>query len=132
MNMFGRMTVDAMLSVGRGCEPLAAVKALIEVAEGATVVKWIEFLESILVFLVIPGDEMSGTVYVLDRKSGIWFWIDFEDSQYGGYSQEELEQLLSECNLLNLIERPALLQSGLTWVIEGGRIPTAITKLPSA
>jgi len=130
--MFGRMTVDAILSVRRGCEPLAAVKALIEVAEGATVVKWIEFPESILVFLIIPGDETSGTVYVLDRKSGIWYWIDFEDSQYGGYSQEELEQLLSECNLLNLVERPALLQSDLGWVIEGGRIPTATTELPSA
>jgi hypothetical protein len=126
------MTIDAMLTVGPGCEPLAAVKALIEVAEGATVVKWIEFPESIFVFLVIPGDETSGAVYVLDRRSGVWYWIDFEDSQYGGYSQEELEQLLSECNLLNLVERPSLLQSDLGWVIEGGRIPTATTELPNA
>ena len=124
--MFGRMTVDAMLSVGRGCEPLAAVKALIEVAEGPTVVKWIEFPESIFVFLVIPGVETSGAVYVLHRRSGVWYWIDFEDSQYGGYSQEELEQLLSQCNLLNLVERPALLRSGLKWVVERGHVPAAI------
>src|SRR5215469_874419 len=128
MNMFGRMTVDAILSVGRGCEPLAAVKALIEVAEGATVLKWIEFLESILVFLVIPGDETSGAVYVLDRRSGVWYWIDFEDSQYGGYSQEELEQLLSKYNLLSLVERPALLRSGLKWVVESGKISAATNR----
>jgi hypothetical protein len=124
--MFGPMTVDATLTVGPGCEPLAAVKALIEVADGARVVKWIEFPDSILVFMMTPGDATSGTVYALDRKSGVWYWIDFEDSQYGGYSQQELELLLGECNLLNLDERPALLRSGLKWVVERGQVPVAI------
>jgi hypothetical protein len=123
--MFGRMTVDAMLTVGPGCEPLAAVKALMEVADKTTVEKWIEFPDSVLLFVMIPGDPNSGTVYVLDRKPGVWRWIDFEDSQYGGYSLEELERLLGECNLLSLVERPALLRSGLKWVIQRGEAPTA-------
>ncbi len=123
--MFGRMTVDAMLTMGTGCEPLAAVKALMEVAEKTTIVKWIEFRDSVLLFLMILGDPNSGTVYVLDRKPRVWYWIDFEDSQYGGYSLEELERLVGECNLLSLVERPALLRSGLRWVIERGEAPTA-------
>jgi hypothetical protein len=125
MKMFGRMTVDAMLTVGARCEPLAAVKALMEMTEGARVVKWVEFSDSILVFVMIPGDAASGTIYALDRKSGAWYWIDFEDSQYGGYSPEELEQLLWECNLLKLVERPALLRSGLKWTVEKGQVPIA-------
>jgi hypothetical protein len=125
MKMFGRMTVDAMLTMGAGCEPLAAVKALMEVAEKTTIVTWIEFPDSVLLFVMIPGDPNSGTVYVLDRKPGVWYWIDFEDSQYGGYSLEELERLVGECNLLSLVERPALLRSGLRWVIERGQAPMA-------
>jgi hypothetical protein len=122
--MFGRMSVDAILSVKPGCDPLAAVRALVELAEGVKVMKWIEFPDSVLVFVMAPGDSTSGAVYVLDRKSGIWYWIDFEDNHYGGYSQEELELLLSECNLLSLVERPSLLRNGLKWVVEPGRIPT--------
>ena len=126
--MFGRMNMDPILSVKPGCDSLGAVGALVERAEEAKVMKWIEFPGSILVFLRIPGDVTSGAIYVLDRKSGVWYWIDFDDDQYGGYSQQELGQLLSECNLLGLIERPALLRNSLTWVIEAGRIPTLTSR----
>jgi len=117
--------VDAILSVKRGCAPLAAVSSLVERAEGVKIIKWIEFPDSILVFLMIPGDLTSGSIYFLDRKSGVWHWIDFEDNHYGGYSREELERLLSEGKLLALIERPGLLGSGLKWVVECGQVPVA-------
>jgi hypothetical protein len=123
--MFGPMRVDEILRVKPGCDPLAAVRSLVERAEGVKVIKWIEFPDSILVFLMVPGDVTSGAIYVLDRKSGVWYWIDFEDSQYGGYSREQLERLLSEYNLLSLIERPGLLGSGLKWVVECGQVPVA-------
>jgi hypothetical protein len=126
--MLGRMSVDAISSVKPGCDALATVRALVELAEGVRVMKWIEFPDSILVFLMIPGDVTSGAIYVLDRKSGHWYWIDFEDNRYRGYSQEELERLLSECNLLSLVERPVLLRNGLMWVIEAGRIPTLTSR----
>src|SRR5215472_10547564 len=119
--MIGRMSVDAILSVERGCDPLAAVRSLMERAEGVKVEKWIEFPDSLLVFLMIPTDVSSGSIYVLDRRSGVWYWIDFEDDHYGGYSREELERLLSEGNLLALIERPGLLGSGRKWVLECGQ-----------
>jgi len=51
------------------------------------------------------------------------YWIDFEDSQYGGYSREELERLLSEGKLLALMERPELLVG--SGVVEGGQVPVA-------
>ena len=123
--MFGRMSVDAILSVKPGRDSLAAVRSLVERAEAVKVMKWIEFPDSILVFLMIPGDVTSGSIYVLDRKSGVWYWIDFEDSHYGGYSREEFERLLSEGNLLSLVERPGLLGSGLKWVVECGQVPVA-------
>ena len=123
--MFGRMSVDTSLSVEPGSSALTAVRALVERAEGVKVIKWIEFPDSILVFLMVPGDITSGAIYVLDRKSGVWYWIDFEDSHYGGYSREEFERLLSEGNLLTLIERPGLLGSGLKWVVECGQVPVA-------
>src|ERR1700757_3692359 len=123
--MFGRMSVDATLSVERGCDPLAAVRSLVERAEEVKIMKWIEFPDSILVFLMIPGDLTSGSIYFLDRKSGVWYWIDFEDNHYGGYSREEFGRLLSEGNLLALIERPGLLGSRLKWVVECGQVPVA-------
>ena len=124
--MLGRMSQYEILNIGRSCDPLAAVRSLVEVAEGAKVIRWIEFPDSLLVFLMIPGDVTSGAIYFLDRKSGIWYWIDFEDNHYGGYSREELEQLLSEGKLLSLVERPGLLGSGLKWVVKCGQVPIAI------
>jgi len=97
----------------------------VERAEGVKVIKWIEFPDSILVFLMISGDMASGSIYVLERKSGVWYWIDFQDSQYGGYSREQLERLLSEGKLLSVVERPGLLGSGLKWVVKCGQVPVA-------
>jgi hypothetical protein len=118
--MFGLVSVDGVLSVERGCEPLTAVRSLVERAEGVKITKWIEFPASILVFWMIPGDVTSGAIYLLERKSGVWYWIDFEDNRYGGYGR-----LLSEGNVLALIERPGLLGSGLKWVVECGQVPVA-------
>jgi hypothetical protein len=126
--MFGRMSVDAILSVERGCEPLAAVRSLVELSGRDKHQKMHRVPGFNPVFAMIPGDSTSGAVYVLDRKSGVWYWIDFEDNQYGGYSQEELEELLSKYNLLSLVERPALLRSGLKWVVEPSRISAATNR----
>jgi hypothetical protein len=123
--MFGRMTAEVILTVGPRCDLVAAVHSLVEAAEQVTVVKWMEFPDSLLVFVMVPGDENSGTVYVLDRKPGVWYWVDFEDSQYGGYSRADLERLLEQCSLLSLVERPGLLRSGLSWVLEAGKVPVA-------
>jgi hypothetical protein len=102
-----------------------AVATLIKVADNVEIVRWIELPASVLLFLLVPGDAESGAVYVLDRKKGTWYSVDFEDEQFGGYSVNQLEMLLKECNFLDLIERPGLWRTGLPWVVLPGKAPEA-------
>jgi hypothetical protein len=50
--------------------------------------------------VLVPGDAESEAVYVLDRKKGNWYAVDFDDEQFGGYSVSQLQQLLKECQFL--------------------------------
>ena len=121
--MFGRMMVSPVVQVDPGFDLPGAVAALIKVAENVEIVRWIELPSSVLLFLLVPGDPDSGAVYVLDRKKGTWYAVDFEDEQFGGYSVSQLETLLKDCNLLDLIERPGLWRTGLQWVVMPGTRP---------
>ena len=123
--MFGRMMVEPVVKLGPGIDLQAAVDALIKITENVDIVRWIELRASVLLFLLVPGDSDSGAVYVLDRKQGIWYAVDFEDEQFGGYSVSQLEMLLQDCNFLDLIERPGLWRTGLRWVVMPGMVPEA-------
>jgi hypothetical protein len=123
--MFGRMMVTPIVQLGADADLQAAITALLQAAEYAEIVRWIEFPASILLFLLVPGDPESGAVYVLDRKKGTWYAVDFDDEQFGGYSVSQLEQLLSECRFLDLVERPGLWRTGLSWCVEPGKAPEA-------
>ncbi len=123
--MFGRMMVEPVVQVGPGVDLQTAVSALTTVAENVEIVRWIELPASVLLFLLVPGDPDSGAVYVLDRKKGAWYAVDFDDEQFGGYSVRQLETLLKECNFLDLIERPGLWRTGLRWVVLPGMVPEA-------
>src|SRR5271165_4805508 len=118
--MFGQMMVEPVVQLGPGVDLQTAIATLIKVAENVEIVRWIELPASVLLFSLVPGDPDSGAVYVLDRKKGTWYAVDFEDEQFGGYSVSQLEMLLKECNLLDLIERPGLWRSGLRWVVLPG------------
>jgi predicted glycosyltransferase involved in capsule biosynthesis len=78
-----------------------------------------------LLFLTVEGDPKSGAFYLLDRKSSIWYSIDFEDEQFGGYSVEDFDELARDCKFLALVERPSLLRSGLNWVLSREQGPVA-------
>jgi hypothetical protein len=119
------MMVEPVVQVEPGVDLQTAVATLIRVAENVEVVRWIELPASVLLFLLVPGDPDSGAVYVLDRKNGTWYAVDFEDQQFGGYSVSQLEALLKECNFLDLIERPGLWRTGLQWVVLPGMVPEA-------
>lgn len=123
--MFGRMMVTPIMQVGADADLKAAISALLQAAEQAEIVRWIEFPASVLLFLLVPGDPESGAVYVLDRKKATWYAVDFDDEQFGGYSVSHLEQLLRECHFLDLIERPGLWRAGLSWWVEPGKVPQA-------
>jgi len=121
--MFGRMMVGPILQIQPGSGLQTSVAALIKVAENPEILRWIEFPHSLLLFLLVRGDPESGAVYVLDRKKGTWYSVDFEDQQFSGYSIEEFEMLLKECSFLDLVERPGLWRTGLPWVLSPGKPP---------
>jgi len=123
--MFGQMMIEPLMQVDPGADLQSAMAALVKVTETVEIVRWIELPASVLLFLLVPGDPDSGAVYVLDRKKGIWYAVDFEDEQFGGYSVSQLETLLKECNFLDLIERPGLWRTGLRWVVLPGMVPEA-------
>ena len=123
--MFGQMVIAPVLQVNPEPELNGAVTALLKSTETAEIVRWMEFPASVLLFLLVPGDPESGAVYVLDRKQGTWYAIDFKDEQFGGYSVSQLEELLRECRFLDLVERPGLWRTGLPWHVEPGKGPEA-------
>lgn len=123
--MFGQMMITPIVEVAPDTEIEQAMAALLRATEQAEIVRWIEFPASLLLFLLVPGDPESGAVYVLDRKQGTWYVIDFDDQQYGGYSASQLEQLLSQCQFLDLVECPRLWRTGLNWSVEPGTRPAA-------
>jgi hypothetical protein len=67
--MFGRMSVTQIAQVGADADLQTAISSLLEEAEQAEIVRWIEFRYSVLLFLLVPGDSESGAIYVLDRKT---------------------------------------------------------------
>ena len=121
--MFGRMTVSPVLQLEPNSHLEPAVAALLQATEQPEVVRWIEFPASVLLFAIVSGNPQSGAIYVLDRKSGTWYAIDFDDQEYGGYNAKQLEALLKECSFLSLVERPGFLRSGLRWMLEPGKAP---------
>ena len=123
--MFGRLMIEPVVQVDPTMDLQTAVATLVKVTDDVEIVRWIELPASVLLFLLVPGDPDSGAVYVLDRKKGTWYAVDFEDEQFGGYSVSQLEMLLKECNFLDLMERPGLWRSGLRWVVLPGMRPEA-------
>ena len=115
--MFGHMKAQPLLRVGR-CSPEIAIQTLITATENAQPVRWMEFPAAILLLVTVPDDPNSGALYVLDRKTGTWLWVDFEDDQYGGYSVSEFDLLVHEYDFLSLVERPALLKANPGWLLE--------------
>ena len=121
--MFGRMTISPVLQLNPKSHLESAVGTLLQAAEQPEIFRWIEFPNSLLLFAIVSGNPQSGAIYMLDRKSGIWYAIDFDDQEYAGYNVEQFEALLKECSFLSLVERPGLLRSAIPWTLEMGKPP---------
>src|SRR5690349_19213182 len=119
------MIVTPVVQVGTSPDLQSAIAQLLQATEQPIIARWIEFPSTLLLFLIVPGDAASGAVYVLDRKVGTWYAVDFEDEQFGGYTVAQLERLLGECRFLTLVERPGLWRGGLRWSLEPGKPPEA-------
>ena len=79
--------------------PDPAIAALVAITENTQPVRRIEFPASILLFVSVQGDPESGAFYFFDRKTRTWCWIDFDDQQYGGYSQSDSDLLIHEYDI---------------------------------
>ena len=115
--MFGHMKAQPLLAAATASTD-PAIAALLAITENAQPVRWIEFPASVLLLVSVQGDPESGALYVFDRRSSTWFWIDFEDQQYGGYSTSDFDLLVHEYDFLSLVERPGLLRSTPGWLLE--------------
>ena len=115
--MFGHMKAQPILVVSTtSTDP--AIEALLAITENAQPVRRIEFATSVLLFVSIHGDPESGAFYALDRRTGTWFWIDFDDQQFGGYSVSDFDRLIHDYDILSQAERPGLLKAAPGWVLE--------------
>lgn len=118
--MFGHMRAQPILAVATASTD-PAIAALLAITENAQPLRWIEFPTSVLLFVSVQGDPESGALYLFERKTGTWFWIDFDDQQYGGYSESDFDLLLHEYDILSLVERPGLLKAAPGWMLEPGK-----------
>jgi hypothetical protein len=77
--MFGRMMVTPIFEMGVDADLETSITSILRAAELAEIVRRIEFSNSVLLFLLVSGDPESGSVYSLDRKTGTWYSVDFDD-----------------------------------------------------
>jgi hypothetical protein len=134
--MFGRMNVTPVLDLRSASTEIAksskgAVARLLDITEHPKIERWVQFRKALFVFLVVPGDPKSGAFYIYDRHARLWFWVDFEDNEYGGYSASDFDRLVRECRFLDLVERPHLLAGVNQWTIAPGLGPQRSTDIVS-
>ncbi|HEV2617554.1 MAG TPA: hypothetical protein VGU63_13195 [Candidatus Acidoferrales bacterium] len=127
--MFGEMNVVPILDLrpapGERRDSVdGAVFRLLDVTDHPKIEKWVQFPRAIFLFLVVAGDPESGAFYVYDRSRAVWYWLDFEDDKFGGYTIADCERLVRECRFLDIVERPQLfaLMNG-RWIVEPGFRP---------
>jgi hypothetical protein len=123
--MFGPMNVNPLIRIRPGgpddrSDLDRAVSSLLDQTDHPEIVRWVQFPTAVLLFLVIPGDPEGGAFYVFDRKSGTWFWVDFDDQKYGGYAISDFEDLVKRTHFLRLVEQPGLLECGGQWFVQPG------------
>jgi hypothetical protein len=75
----------------------------------AQIVRWVQFPAGALFFVLTPGDPRSGAVYVFDRRKGVFYFVVFNDENWGGYSVAEYEELERTHRISRLAQRPWLL-----------------------
>jgi hypothetical protein len=87
-----------------------ASRGLAEVSE-AQIVRWTQFPAGALFFTMVTGDPESGGFYVFDRRQGVFYWLNFDDQKWGGYSLGDYEQIERMYKLSLLAQRPWILKT---------------------
>ena len=126
--MFGQMNVTEVLDLRNAPAEVAnysegAVARLLDVTDHPKIEKWVQFPKALFVFLIVPGDPESGAFYMYDRRGRVWYWVDFDDEKFGGYSASDFDRLVRECRFLDLVEQPGLLTGKEPWIVTLGSRP---------
>jgi hypothetical protein len=126
--MFGTMNVVAVLDLRNAPTEVVkssegAVARLLDATDHPKIEKWVQLPKALFVFLVVPGDPESGAFYVYDRHAWVWYWVDFDDEKFGGYSVSDFDRLVRECRFLDLVEQPRLLTGQAPWIVAPGSRP---------
>jgi hypothetical protein len=85
-----------------------ASRGLAERSE-AQIVRWVQCPAGALFFVLAQSDPSSGAVYIFDRRSGVFYFVVFNDQNWGGYSVTEYEALERTHRISRLAQRPWLL-----------------------
>jgi len=129
--MFGELKVRKIISLTKMETLDQAAAKLLEFSDCPQILRWFQFPSALVVFLAHTDTPDSGAVYVYDRKHCVWFWIDFDDQNYGGYSPSEFDLLIEQCHFFQLAESPALLTSPVRWLVTPGQAPSVVKRLPA-
>lgn len=126
--MFGKLNVVPIVDLRQAPVESAAtletaIARLLDVAEHPTIAKWVQLPKALFVFLVVPGDPESGAFYVFDRRKEVWYWVDFEDDKFGGYTVADFDELVRGCRFLDIVERPDSLHNPNGWLVHPGSRP---------
>src|SRR5262245_17822902 len=108
MNVTPLLTFEE-LGLDRRATVEEASIALAGAAE-AQIVRWTQFPAGVLFFTLVSGDPESGALYVLDRKSGVFYWLNFDDRKWGGYNLDDYNMLVRRHKLAELAQRPGLIE----------------------
>ncbi len=74
--------------------------------------KWLDYAKGALLFLVVPDQPESGMFYIYDRSRRAFFMLDPANlNRYGGYREEEFEQLAQVYGLKGLAQNPRALRA---------------------
>jgi hypothetical protein len=125
--MFGRMNVVAVLDLQTAADEVAsscsdaAVARLLDLTDHPKIERWVQFPKAVFVFLTVPGDPESGAFYVYERRSQVWFWVDFDDDKFGGYTTADFDRLVRECGFLDLVELCLIKTSRLQYEEHSGQ-----------
>ena len=128
--MFGELKISPVLSLTARDTLDQATAKLLEFTEYPKVLRWFQFPIALVLLVSHAECRDSGAIYVYDRKKCVWFWVDFDDQNYGGYSPEEFDTLINRCHFLRLAASPGLLRSPVQWLVTPGQRPTVIGGLP--
>jgi hypothetical protein len=73
--------------------------------------RWLDFVKGALLFLTVPGDPESGWFYIYDRRRSAFYSLALPVAgHFGGFREEDFDQLTKTFDLVELARNPQALR----------------------